>query len=102
MEDVSSLCEAIDNTRWPELDGKTVVESIWPSAAKRGLRLSSYAAWIYGQYNKNEVRAAEIFNVIRWLFCTNEDSEGLAIAEAQIAYAIEATRSGVGIVGAEH
>lgn len=94
VEDVASVCEAIDSTRWPELSDKTVVESIWPQAAQGKLRLASYAAWIYKKYNKSEILAGEIFNVLRWLFITHQDSKGLKLDETDISAAVDATRGG--------
>lgn len=94
VEDVASVCEAIDSTRWSELDDKTVVESIWPLASRGGFRLANYAAWIYDAYNRNEVLAGEIFNVLRWLFISHPDRKDLKLNATDISSAVDATRGG--------
>ncbi len=95
VEDVASVCTSIDTQRFEELDGRTVVESIWPIAAANGLKLTDYANWIYAGFGgKTELLASEIFNVLRWLLVSFEDAAKIGIGDKEVIAAIDATRGG--------
>jgi hypothetical protein len=79
-EDVLTACKAIDDCRWPELDGKTVLESVLPISTAASLRMENYATWIYRGFNKKALKASEVFGVVRWLMITHLHRDNLKIA----------------------
>lgn len=93
VEDVASLCRAIDETTIDELNGLTTVQSIWPRAASNNFRWVDYAEWLYSVHGKQEVSASEIFSLLRMLFLSHEDSPDLKLQQEQIATAAEQLRS---------
>lgn len=65
LEDVHSLCEAIDTQSIAELDGQSVTQNLLPKAWEDGFRLANHAASLWTALHSAPSTAALVFGSVR-------------------------------------